>query len=92
MSTKPKVADVILELCEKAGPSGLLDPVDAAKAYAKIGGILDSTVRWEGYLEPVRESAAALAREGKIVIYCKGVPADPDKFKGIYKLKIASGN
>jgi hypothetical protein len=90
MSEKPKVAEVILELCDKLSPSEFLDPVDAAKAYAKVGGILDSTVRWEGYLEPVRESATVLAREGKIVIYCKGVPADPNSFKGIYKLKRAS--
>jgi hypothetical protein len=28
----------------------------------------------------------ALARAGKIVIYRKGTPVDPDDFRGVYRL------
>jgi hypothetical protein len=28
----------------------------------------------------------ALAKQGRIVIYRKGRPADPDEFRGVYRL------
>ena len=90
MSTPPKLADFILEFCQSS-PSDQIDPEDVAKAFfAKIATNVN-IVRWEGYLIPVRENAVKLAREGKIVIYRKGVPADPDTFKGVYRLGLAIG-
>jgi hypothetical protein len=35
---------------------------------------------------PVRRTAVRLAHEGRIVIYRKGKPVDPDDFKGVYRL------
>jgi hypothetical protein len=88
MDAAPKLADVILELCAKAAPDETIDPVDAAKAFAEVSG-RGRSVPWEGYLQPVRDNAVRLAREGKIIIYRKGVPADPDTFKGPYRLGLA---
>lgn len=90
MDATPKLADVILELCRNAPAAGTIDPVDAAKAFAEVSG-RGRSAPWEGYLQPVRDNAVRLAKEGKIVIYRKGVAADPDTFKGPYRLGIATG-
>lgn len=88
MDAAPKLADVILDLCAKAAPDATIDPVDAAKAFAEASG-RGRSAPWEGYLQPVRDNAVRLAKEGKIVIYRKGVPADPETFKGPYRLGLA---
>ena len=88
MDSAPKLADVILDLCGKAAPDTTIDPVDAAKAFAEVSGRGRSSP-WEGYLQPVRDNAVRLAKEGKIVIYRRGVPANPDTFKGPYRLGLA---
>ncbi len=85
MSTPPKLADFILDLCAKAAPEATLDPEDIARAYALIAPKAN-IVTWEGYLPAVRNDAAKLAREGKVIIYKKGVPADPETFKGLYRV------
>jgi hypothetical protein len=36
----------------------------------------------------VRNTARGLARQGKIVITRHGKPADPEKFKGVYRLRL----
>ncbi|HEY5226033.1 MAG TPA: DUF3253 domain-containing protein, partial [Methylovirgula sp.] len=41
---------------------------------------------WQGYLQSVRDTAVALAKEGRIVIYRKGALADPATFRGVYRL------
>ena len=37
-------------------------------------------------MKPVRRVAQNLAREGRIAIYRKGKPVDPDNFKGVIRL------
>ncbi len=85
MDEPPKLADVIVELCTKAAPDGTVDPEEIARTFMKLVPS-KNMVTWEGYLLPVRDNAVKLAREGKIVIYRKGEPADPDTFKGVYRL------
>ena len=41
---------------------------------------------WHGLLLPIRRAAVALAQAGRLVIYRKGKPADPNDFKGVYRL------
>lgn len=41
---------------------------------------------WHGLLVPIRRSAVALAQAGRLVIYRKGKPADPNDFRGVYRL------
>jgi len=43
-------------------------------------------VPWQNHLQSVRDTAVVLAREGRIVIYRKGAPADPETFRGVYRL------
>ena len=37
---------------------------------------------------PVRRAAVRLAHAGRIVIFRKGRPVDPDDFKGVYRLGV----
>jgi hypothetical protein len=41
---------------------------------------------WHVLMQPVRRAAIKLALGGRIVIYRKGRPADPNDFKGVYRL------
>jgi len=83
----PKLADVILDLCTKAGASETVDPEEIARTFAKLVPS-KNVVTWEGYLLPVKDNVVKLAREGKVIIYRKGEPVDPDTFKGVYRVGI----
>jgi hypothetical protein len=41
---------------------------------------------WHELLMPIRRAAVKLALDGRLVIYRKGKPADPNDFKGVYRL------
>ena len=84
MSSSPKLADVMIDLCAKAGPTQTIDPTDVARGFAEVAD--RPSGHWHGYLQSVRDTAVALAKEGRIVIYRKGAPADPDTFRGVYRL------
>ena len=43
---------------------------------------------WRRLTGHVRSTARRLARQGKIVITRHGKPADPEKFKGVYRLRM----
>lgn len=75
------VSSTILRLTAAGGPGKSIAPEEAARAAAEVLG-----VDWHSLLQEVRNSAVALAREGRIVILRKGKPADPDSFKGVYRL------
>jgi Protein of unknown function (DUF3253) len=84
MSTPPKIADVMIDLCVKVGPTKTIDPADVARAFAEVAN--RPSVPWQGYLQTVRDTAVTLAKEGRIVIYRKGEPVDPETFRGVYRL------
>jgi hypothetical protein len=68
----------ILDILMHAG-AGTLSAPEIAHAIAPEGD-------WHGLLMPIRRAAVALARAGRLVIYRKGKPADPDDFRGVYRL------
>lgn len=41
---------------------------------------------WHDLLVPIRREAIALALAGRLVIYRKGKPVDPNDFRGVYRL------
>jgi len=74
------VVETILQLCTAAGPEGQVKPEDVAmELYPE---------EWQSLLKRVRLSARQLAEAGHIFILRKGEVADPDDFKGIYRLRI----
>ena len=76
--------DTILALCAKAGPQRTICPTDAAKAFAEARS--EDDLAWRSHLQYVRRTAVKLALAGRIVIYRKGKPADPNEFRGVYRL------
>jgi len=76
--------DVIRSMCNDAGPAKTICPTDAAKAFTAERG--EDALGWRNWLQKVRGAAVGMARKGEIVIYRKGKPADPDDFRGVYRL------
>jgi uncharacterized protein DUF3253 len=80
-STPPaphQLDDAILNTLTLAGGK-TLSPPEIAHA---IAGDSD----WHGLLVPIRRSAVNLALAGRLIIYRKGKPADPNDFRGVYRL------
>lgn len=57
-----------------------IDPAQIAKAL--------QPERWQRMLGQIRSEAIGLARQGRLVITRHGKPADPDSFKGVYRLRL----
>jgi hypothetical protein len=73
------IEDTILRLLDAAGPGHSVGPGDAARA-------LTEGPDWHLLMPAVRRTAVKLALAGRIVIYRKGKPVDPNDFKGVYRL------
>ena len=71
----------ILDLLAKAAPGKSISPEAVARAVDPEG--------WRRQLGHVRATAVGLARAGRVVILRHGKPADPDDFKGVYRLRAA---
>jgi hypothetical protein len=76
--------ETILDMCQDAGAGKTIDPIAAARAFSASRG--EEGEAWRGWLHHVRSAAVGLARKGQIAIYRKGKPADPDDFRGVYRL------
>ena len=70
----------ILELCGQAGPEKSVTPAAIAQSL--------SDIEWQNLLKRIRRTAVHQAHAGYIYIMRKGKPADPDDFKGVYKLRL----
>ncbi|HUO53953.1 MAG TPA: DUF3253 domain-containing protein [Rhodoblastus sp.] len=90
MQEDDPLAQTILTLCAEVGPAKSIDPTDAAKAFARERA--EDDLAWRGHLAKVRTRAVALARAGRLVIYRKGKPVDPDDFRGVYRIGLPRGD
>ena len=75
-SIETTIFDLLAQLPE--GKS--ISPEEVAKAA--------DPENWRRRLSQVRGVAVGLARQGKLVITRHNKPADPDKFKGVYRLRL----
>ncbi len=73
----------ILEMCGEAGPEKNVTPAAIAQALADFD--------WQSLLKRIKQTAARQAKAGYIHIIRKGKPADPDDFKGVYKVRLVEG-
>ena len=81
--------DRILDVLTRAGgmPSGHGTPSGHATLSApEIAHAINPDGDWHGLLLPIRRAAVALAQRGRLVIYRKGKPVDPNDFRGVYRL------
>jgi len=79
---RQSIEEIIVALCTAKG--GSISPTEAAQAVANAKG--ESDVAWQSWLPRVRAAAIGMARKGDLVILRKGKPADPDDFRGVYRL------
>jgi hypothetical protein len=88
-SENDPLAQAILDLCATVGPGKSIDPTDAAKFFARQRE--EDELAWRSHLTKLRACAVGLARQGRLVIYRKGKPVDPDDFRGVYRLGLPRG-
>lgn len=74
------VEDVLFELLAALAPGKSVSPEEVARAVDPEG--------WRRVLPQVRSTAVGLARQERLVITRHGKPADPDNFKGVYRLRL----
>lgn len=75
-----EITETILALCREAGTEGRVRPEDIAMV------ILPD--HWQTLTGRIRILSRQLAHAGRVLILRKGQPADPDDFKGVYRLRI----
>ncbi|MDP1632925.1 MAG: DUF3253 domain-containing protein [Caulobacter sp.] len=78
--TPSPIEDAILALLTAMPAGKSIDPSDVARAI--------QPERWQRALPQVRATAVGMAREGRLVITRHGKPANPDLFKGVYRLRL----
>jgi hypothetical protein len=75
-----KIEAAIFDLLAKLAPEKSISPEEVARAVDPEG--------WRRQLSHVRTTAVGLAREGRLVILRHGKPADPDDFKGVWRMRL----
>ena len=87
MSESPSgdpMTTAIFDLLAKAAPGKSVAPEEVARAV--------EPERWQRVLGHVRAVARGLARDGRLVILRHNKAADPDDFKGVYRLRLPDPN
>lgn len=74
------VETAIFDLLAKVAPGKSVSPEEVARAVDAEG--------WRRLLGHVRATAVGLARQNRLVITRHNKPADPDDFKGVYRLRL----
>ena len=70
----------IFDLLGQVPAGKSVSPEDVARAVDPEG--------WRRQLSKVRGTAVGLARGGRLVILRHGKPADPDDFKGVWRMRL----
>jgi hypothetical protein len=76
-ATPAEIEATILRLLHEQGEQ-TMNPTEVARA-------LTSGPDWHVQMPGVRRAAIKLALAGRLVIYRKGKPVDPNDFKGVYR-------
>ena len=74
------IEDAIFSALADAPAGKSIDPAEVAKAL--------QPERWQRLLPQVRAVAVGLARAGRLIILRHGKPADPDTFKGVWRIRL----
>lgn len=80
---KPTLEALIMRMLHEAD-GRMVNPMVVAKHFAE--GRKGDDANAGTWAREVRNAAIGLARAGKIIIYRKGEPADPEDFRGVYRL------
>lgn len=74
------IEDAIFKLLAEADPGKTIDPMNVAKMVQPEG--------WQRLLGQVKATAIGLARQDRIVITRHNKPADPDNFRGVWRMRL----
>ena len=74
------IETVIFQRLAEVAPGKSISPEEVARAVDAEG--------WRRLLGQVRATAIGLARGGRLVILRHNKPADPDDFRGVYRLRL----
>lgn len=83
------IVEAILGMLALMPPGQELKPETVARALQAArarGG--DQPDAWRRFLKPVRQQAIHLARTGRIEIMRKGEVADPENFRGLWRMRL----
>lgn len=84
----PVAATILAELAIMEEGT-LMSPEDMAKIVASLRRKpKDGPQLWRKYMHAVKQQVVYLARNGKVDIMRKGQVADPNDFKGIWKMRL----
>ena len=81
--SEEEIGESILRLVAERGEGKTVCPSEVAR---HLGGPHPDA--WSPLMQPVRRIAVRLTKAGRLVILRKGKPADPDDFRGIYRLSL----
>jgi hypothetical protein len=74
------IQDIILSQLAALPEGKSIDPMNVAKTM--------QPERWQQILGHVRTNAIELARDGKVVILRHNKPVNPEKFRGVYRIRL----
>ena len=74
------IEDIIFSLLAEVPAGKSIDPMTVARRI--------EPERWQRALGQVRSTAIGLARDKRLVILRHNKPADPNTFKGVYRLRL----
>ena len=74
------IETVIFELLGRIPPGKSVSPEDVARAVDPEG--------WRRQLSRVRATAVGLARQDRLTITRHNKPADPDDFRGVWRMRL----
>lgn len=73
------VEHTLFALLADLAPGKSISPEEVARAV--------DPEAWRRLLPQIRSTVRGLARQGRVVITRHGKPADPEAFKGVYRLR-----
>lgn len=73
--------ETILQLCAASWPDETVRPEEIAMTLHEV--------EWQALTKRIRLAVKQLAEAGHVQILRKGKPAEPDDFKGVYRVRLA---
>lgn len=80
-ASESDIEATLLRMIAERGADKTICPSETARA---LGG--SHPDGWGPLMQPVRRVAVRLAREGRLTILRKGKIADPENFRGVYRI------
>ena len=78
-----QIRDVLLLMAAESPDGKPIGPDAVARA---IAGSNEKV--WRRLMKPIKDEAARLAKDGKVILVRKGKPVDPDRIRGLYRIRL----